>query len=296
MTLASVLARFWWGFELTTHFRVQYVLASACCAVLLMARRQRGWAVAFMALALLNAVLVKWTFGSFPETRSDGTGTTLRALLANVNSANRDDRRIRELLLKHNPDVVVLLEATPWLMEHLTALAERYPHRIAEARDDNFGIALLSRHPLTNGRIARIGAAGLPSAVAELHIDRRRLVIVGTHPLPPMNAELARRRNEQLASLAEFARQTPDPLVMLGDLNITPWSPYFERLLADSGLRDGRGGHGLLPTWPVGWPMLWIPIDHVLVSDDVQIRQWQTGAVIGSDHYPVIVDFQLFGS
>ncbi|MGB2680209.1 MAG: endonuclease/exonuclease/phosphatase family protein, partial [Candidatus Competibacter sp.] len=122
------------------------------------------------------------------------------------------------------------------------------------------------------------------------------LVVVGTHPLPPMNAGLARRRNEQLASLAEFARQTPDPLVMLGDLNITPWSPYFERLLADSGLRDGRGGHGLLPTWPVGWPMLWIPIDHVLVSDDVQIRRWQTGAVIGSDHYPVIVDFQLFGS
>ncbi|MBL8260005.1 MAG: endonuclease/exonuclease/phosphatase family protein [Candidatus Competibacteraceae bacterium] len=294
--LASFLGRQWWGFELTTHFRVQYVVAFACWATLLIVWRRRAWAVAFMALALVNALLVKTGVGGFSETRPGATGPALRALLANVNSANRDDRRIRDLIARHDPDVVILLEATPWLLERLAGLADRYPHRIAEPREDNFGIALLSRRPFSNGCIARIGAAGLPSTVAEFEIGRRRLVIAGTHPLPPMSAELARLRNEQFDSLAAFARQTPQPLVVMGDLNATPWSPYFERLLADSGLRDGRSGHGLLPTWPVGWPPLWIPIDHVLISEGIEIQRWQTGAAIGSDHYPVIVDFRLIGS
>ncbi|MBL8251884.1 MAG: endonuclease/exonuclease/phosphatase family protein, partial [Candidatus Competibacter sp.] len=290
--MASLLGRWWWGFELATHFRVQYVVALAGCAVLLVIWRHRAWAIAFMAVALLNAAWVKANLGALPETPASVAGTTVRALLANVNSANRDSRRIRELIGQHDPDVVILLEATPWLLEQLTALADRYPYRVAEPRDDNFGIALLSRRPLLNGRIVRIGAADLPSSVAELEIDRRRIAIAGTHPLPPMNGELARLRNEQLARLAEFARQSPYPLVVLGDLNVTPWSPFFGQLLADSGLRDGRGGRGILPTWPVGWPPLWISIDHVLVSDGVRVRQWQTGEEIGSDHYPVIVDFQ----
>lgn len=296
VTLIGLLGRFWWGFELATHFRVQYVVVLACCALLLLAGRRRGWAAGFTAIALLNATLVAPSFNKPAEPPVSDNKTVLRALLANVNSANRDYRRIRDTLIDWNPDFVVLLEATPWLMGRLTDLADRYPYRTAAPREDNFGIAFLSRRPFLQANIVGFGAAGLPSTVAEFEIDRHRLVIVGTHPLPPIGAKRAWSRNEQLLRLAEFARQTPDPLLLLGDLNLTPWSPHFERLLAGSGLRDSRDGRGLFPTWPAGWPPLWIPIDHALFSTGIGIRQRQTGPALGSDHYPVIVDFQVVGS
>ena len=109
--------------------------------------------------------------------------------------------------------------------------------------------------------------------------------------MPPVSADLARDRNEQLATLAEFARQSTHPLLLVGDLNISPWSPHFARLLADSGLRDS--GYGISPSWPVGWLPLQIPIDHALFSAGIHIKYRKTGTDLGSDHYPIIVDFQI---
>ena len=58
VTLIGLLGRFWWGFELVTHFRVQYVVVLVCCALLLLAGRRRGWAAGFAVIALLNACLL----------------------------------------------------------------------------------------------------------------------------------------------------------------------------------------------------------------------------------------------
>lgn len=292
-TLAGFLGLLWWGFELATHFRVQYAVALGLGAVTLLVWRRARWAVIFAVFALLNAALLAPRFSTVAEAQPGGDGPVLRALLANVNSANRDYPRIHATIVDRDPDFVVLLEVTPWLIDRLTDLASRYPYRAAEPREDNFGIALLSRRPFLRADVVRLGAPGLPSIIAEFADDRRRFILLGTHPLPPVGAAQARDRNDQLAQLAEFARRARQPVLLLGDLNISPWSPYFERLLADSGLRDS--GRGILPSWPVGWPPLWIPIDHALFSAGIRIRHRETGSDLGSDHYPIIVDFQVVG-
>ncbi|HRD65635.1 MAG TPA: endonuclease/exonuclease/phosphatase family protein [Candidatus Competibacter sp.] len=294
-TLAGFAGQLWWGFELASHFRVQYAVALGFGALILPVWRRVRWAVTFAAFALLNAILLAPRFPSWTEAQASGDGPVFRALLANVNSANRDHERIRDAILAHQPDFVVLLETTPWLLDRLTDLTDRYPYRTVAPREDNFGIAFFSRRPFSRADIAQFGAAGLPSIIAEFAIDRHRLIVLGTHPLPPVGAGPARERNDQLAQLAAFARQTPLPLLLLGDLNTSPWSPYFEKLLADSGLRDSGGGRGILPSWPVGWPPLWIPIDHALFSEGIRIRRVVVGPDLGSDHYPVIVDFQVAG-
>ncbi len=293
-TLAGFLGRLWWGFELATHFRVQYAVALGLGALALLVWRRRRWASIFVIFALLNAVLLAPRFSAVAETQTGDDGPVLRALLANVNSANRDYSRIRDTIIDRNPDFVVLLEVTPWLLDRLADLAGRYPYRAAAPREDNFGIAFLSRRPFLRADVVRLGAPGLPSIIAEFADDQRGFTLLSTHPLPPIGAEQARERNDQLAQLAQLTRQTRHPLLLLGDLNTSPWSPYFEQLLAESGLRDS--GRGILPSWPVGWPPLWIPIDHALFSAGIRIRHRETGPDLGSDHYPVIVDFQVVGS
>lgn len=290
-TLAGFLGRFWWGFELATHFRVQYAVMLAVTSALLC--RQQHLAGLFALFALVNGLILAPRFLPLPieDGQSSQARPALRVLLANVNSANRDARRIRETVLASQADFVALLEATPWLLEQLSDLADRYPHRVAAPREDNFGIALLSRQPFLRAEVVQFSTAGLPSIIAELADGPRHFTLVATHPLPPVSADLARDRNEQLATLAEFARQSTHPLLLVGDLNISPWSPHFARLLADSGLRDS--GYGISPSWPVGWLPLQIPIDHALFSAGIHIKYRKTGTDLGSDHYPIIVDFQI---
>ncbi|CDH44921.1 endonuclease/exonuclease/phosphatase family protein [Candidatus Contendibacter odensensis] len=297
VTLAGFAGNFWWVFELTTHFRVQYALALGTFVILLLLMRQWYWATLFGIFALLNAAVIAPAFWSDnPTARAARDGLpVLRALLANVNIDNRDHERIRQAIMEFDPDVVVLLEATPWLLDRLRDLNEHYPHRMAEPRDDPFGIALLSRHPFSSARVIHFGDAGPPAIVAVIAASGHPFTVIGVHPWPPVSAAFAQGRNEQLHQLATLIRQTPPPLLVLGDLNTSPWSPYFTRLLADSGLHNSLQGRGIQPSWPADWPLLWTPIDHALFSEGIQTLQRKAGSAIGSDHYPVMVEFQVIG-
>ena len=77
----------------------------------------------------------------------------------------------------------------------------------------------------------------------------------------------------------------------MGDLNISMWAHHYARFEEVSGLSNARRGFGVAPTWPVWlFPGL-IPIDHVLVSEQVVVTDFRTGPSIGSDHLPIVVRF-----
>jgi endonuclease/exonuclease/phosphatase (EEP) superfamily protein YafD len=81
--------------------------------------------------------------------------------------------------------------------------------------------------------------------------------------------------------------------VVLGDLNITAFSPHFQSLLAQSGLRSAVPGMQWLPTWPTFLPIAGIQIDHALVSPGITVRGVERGPRVGSDHWPLVVDLAL---
>ncbi|MEE8238524.1 MAG: endonuclease/exonuclease/phosphatase family protein, partial [Nitrososphaerales archaeon] len=99
-----------------------------------------------------------------------------------------------------------------------------------------------------------------------------------------------------ITEVSKSVSDQEDPILLLGDLNITPWSPIFKDFLRSTGLRDSREGFGLQPSWPTWFPPAWIPIDHVLVSSNVTVYDRKIERDIGSDHYPVIVDFSVTAS
>lgn len=97
-------------------------------------------------------------------------------------------------------------------------------------------------------------------------------------------------RNEQLTALAQFVTDIRGPIVLLGDLNTSPWSFFFRRLLEQSGLRDSAKGYGVQPTWPSFFRPARIPIDHCLHSPDMVVTDRRVGEAFGSDHLPLIVE------
>ncbi len=289
-TALGFLGRFWWFADLFSNFRIQYLVGLAVAGTLMLLARQRKAAAVFFAFAAANfACVAPLYFGGDAATAAS---PALRLMLLNVNSGSGDPARVREAIAALGPDVVALEEVNGRWMDALEPLLEKYPHVLAEPREDNFGIALFSKLPLERPRVAEIGAAGVPTLIASVRVGNAPLDIVATHPLPPYGADYSALRNEQLERLGE-AVDPSLPVVPIGDLNTTPWNYHFRRLLERSGLRDSTRGHGPLLTWPSFFLPMRIPIDHILHSPSVAVLRRGIGPGVGSDHLPVVADVAL---
>jgi len=292
-TLAGFLARLWWVFDLAVHFRVQYFALEALCAcILLLARRRTSAAVAGSFAALNLAVFFPLYL---PQPRMPSGDSTIKAALVNVRSQNSRYGKVLEFVRSEGPDLLVLLEVNhPWL-NALQDLKAAYPYTIEVPRTDDFGIALYSRLPFSKSTTHTLGAGGIPAVVAVLAVDGREITVIGAHAVPPFGCAAWRSRNDQLAELARMAGDARGERMLLGDLNVSPWSPYFRQLLKEASLRDSRTGYGLQPTWPTSFPPLLIPLDHCLTSPGISVLHRRVGPAVGSDHYPVVVEFTLSG-
>lgn len=128
-----------------------------------------------------------------------------------------------------------------------------------------------------------------PDVLVRIKTPGNGLRIVATHPTPPTSREYSRYRDRQLDQLPSVLGP-PWPLILVGDLNVTPWSSHFQRLIQRTGLKDTSKGRWFHPTWPKDNWFLGIPIDHVLHSPDITVINRRVGSDVASDHFPVVVD------
>lgn len=282
-----------WQADLLSHFRVQYVLALLLAGAYFLVRRR--WFLMLPTLALL--AYAGWPVaGYFLPHAIASTGHDkwqLRVMSLNVEAGNSRTDLVSAAIEQANSDVVFLPEATATWAEALAPLRTRYRYGTGDGAGGAFSLLLLSRLPLRDARIVDLSDDGWPAIVAricpsETADDSDCVGFVGIHPPPPMSAGLAAQRNAVFRALPGALR--PGPVVVAGDFNCTPWSPFFADLLAATRLRDSAFGFGVWPTWHSTLLPLGISIDHVLVSDGLVIRNHRVGGDVGSDHFPVIVD------
>jgi len=293
-SIAGLAGQLSWVLDLASHFRVQYFVTLVVVATALVATRSYRLAGLFSAMALLNLVLVLQLYMGTPS-EPGSQGRPLSAMLINVHSSNTDHAAVLAGIKRHDPDFVLIQEVNQRWSEALNAIKDRYPHVVSKPREDNFGMVLLSKDAPLDSNILDVGNIGVPTILAKFALDGRAFFILGTHTLPPVGSEYARMRDRHLAEIPRVTAGLDAPVVVLGDLNTSPWSYHFRKLIRESGLRDASRGHGVQTTWPTHlFPML-IPIDHCLYSSGIKILDKEIGGRNGSDHYPVIVDFSLLG-
>ncbi|HIF33546.1 MAG TPA: hypothetical protein EYQ75_18240 [Planctomycetaceae bacterium] len=289
-TLFALAARWWWPFELLAHFRAQYVLLLAPLAIGLLVAKRYPVAVLTGGCLIWNLTLVVPAFLDSPV--DVGRSVELRLMSSNVLTSNRDYERFLQTVREENPDVLLVMEVDHRWSQALEELRAEYPFGSSVPRSDNFGIALFSKSPVEEFRVQYIGSAGAPSLQAVLTVGDTTVNVFGTHPLPPIGHK-TELRNEQLLAVADLVGVLTGPTILAGDLNTTPWSPFFRDVLHRSGLRDSRLGFGVQATWPSYLGIAGIPIDHVLVSDEISVIGRHVGSAFGSDHRSVITDLLI---
>jgi endonuclease/exonuclease/phosphatase (EEP) superfamily protein YafD len=278
-------------FEITSHFRVQYLAASFICLLLLISLKAWRWVVVALLCLVLNAIAVLPWFAVV--SKSARPTHNVRLLLANVNAGNTNYSALLELVETEKPDLLIVQEASEGWMEALASLRTTHPHFRYVSNRDNAGIALFSHFPFEQFDTTSGDDLDFPSLVVRINVDGVKVSFISLHPPPPGTDEYLQARNQQLVKVAELVKRLPHPAIVAGDLNISIWSPYYSAFVKQSGLVAARQGFGILPTWPTHNRLLMIPIDHCLVTSDISVGDCRTGKKIGSDHLPIITDLSF---
>ena len=293
ISLLGFFGRWAWSFELASHFRLQYFVAALALGLLaILTRRWRSLLLVGASLAINGFTLLPY----LPmASRTVDSEASVRLLVINAYVGNQTPKRIVDYVTDSDADLVFVSELTKPVAEALERLRDRYPYTCTDARNHPSGLGLFSRLPLRESRIETLEGEGWPSLVAETDVAGAPLTIVGTHPVPPASPGLATMRNRQLEAIRSFALEQDGALIVSGDLNITTWSPIFERFIEGTRLVDTRLGRGVQGSWPTDRPWMRIAIDHVLVTPEIHVLDRRLGPDIGSDHFPILVDLSIPG-
>jgi len=289
LTLASQFGTYAY-LELTTHFRLQYLLGAIICALLFMPSQSWKFVVIAVICASLNAVSL-WPYYKKPGHTASVSANKLRLFHANVFEKSRDYQTVLERVKEANADIVVLQELTQEWSKQTDKLKNSYAYMEVVPRPAGAGMAVLSRYPLEDVQVLTLDSSTHIAILARVRLNEKALTLLSLHPTTPVTLEKLRNRNQQFREAARLLSTIAGPKILVGDLNTTMWSPYFTELLANAGLREARLGFGLGTTWPEPLPpFLRIAIDHCLVSNEVGVENLRIGPITGSDHRPLIVD------
>ncbi len=283
----------YWIVDMFSHFPVQYAFFALLILTVCIWKKNISLAV---FAGLLFAVNISALGDSGATVQAAGPAyKTFTVYSANINESNGDFPRLVAGLKKTDADILLILEATEENIRPLQPMIREYPYSIVNLNigSSGTGTALMSKFPILNKEVEKYSEFGNMLVSATLQINGKKVVFYGIHFPKPIYMNEFTVRSKQIMSLADKANEQSVPVIVAGDFNATPYSPAFKKLLRKSGLKDSREGFGWQPSWPTLFPLLWIPIDHILVSPEIQVHKRGTGSYIGSDHYPVFAELSI---
>jgi endonuclease/exonuclease/phosphatase (EEP) superfamily protein YafD len=290
-SLLAYLGEFDRLLELMTHFRLQYLLGGIVATIVYALSKQKiGLLLALFCVGLNAIEIVPWYLPTAQSSDRD-----LRVMISNVMTSNRRYGDVIDYVRAESPDVLVVMEMDLTWQQHLAPLKSLLPYSIEEPRADNFGLAIFSKIPLANPQVREWGKGAIvvPSLTANITVRDRVVSVIATHPVPPSNEDYFMSRNSQINELGDYVRQLGNEAIVMGDLNMSMWSPYYRKFIDRANLRNTRQGFGIQPSWPTNLRLLQIPIDHCSITSKITVLNNRLGKDIGSDHYPLVVDLAV---
>ncbi len=280
-------------FDFASQLRLQYLVGAIVGLALTLSRHEWRWSVVALLVIALNVwPIVSWYVPKAPVV---STQRRLKLVQYNVFYLNSNYRGLMDFLREEQPDIVALQEVTAEWANGLAPLSAQFAEQRVVPETRGSGIAVFSRIKFEQAETLVLSSDQRPNLLVKFLWEGRPVSLLTTHPQNPFGRHRFEWRNEHLGQIGTLLNSLPAPKILIGDLNITMWSPYYQKLVTDAQLTNTRAGYGLLPTWNarLRLPFLMIPIDHCLVSRDIEVAAIRTGRKLGSDHLPLIVELVI---
>jgi endonuclease/exonuclease/phosphatase (EEP) superfamily protein YafD len=297
LSLINLLPAFHYLIEINKSAGTYYLAAHVTAFVLLILLRSRRSAVLHLFLAAFYGMyLVPYYVSTGEESvrvcdLTPDACTRFKILYANVNAFSSPSSALPDLISSENPDVVAIVELTPSWNAGL-ALESKYPYRISIPEPHCFGLGLFSKFPISGTPVTEIGEDVPRVIVTELEVSPgRTLEFTVFHGLPPSETSMVLNKLITRRLLTILKHDDKEGIVV-ADMNATPFSGFYRPFLWAAGFSNAMHGRGLYRTWNATSELLRFTIDHVLYRGEVKVRSARVGDTIGSDHLPLIVEFE----
>lgn len=246
----------------------------------------------WIGLPLLMALLVRPTSAS--------GDTALKIISFNLYPENTEHDEAEGWLASQDADLLFLQEVPS--ASDLADLRALYPHEALQTGDVNY--LTLSRYPILETGELELGEN--PQQRLVLDVNGLQVAVYNVHLSMPLNENenqylLLRydesRRNTEIRELLAHAALEDLPVLILGDFNMSEYSPVYDSLAAEfeDAYRVSQWGIGA--TWPAsaseeleaGLPRLF-RLDYLWYQAGFQALDALVGPELGSDHLPLIIE------
>lgn len=297
LLIGQVLGRYSWQAELFSHFVPYYAMVLLLAGLIRPIDNSRV-KIGLRALFLVVGVgLIIYCLPSYQLLKKSYelpkpplTPPTVLLAYQNVNISNTDKANTLKQLTRHDPKILILLEAGGDWSEYLKPLKQKplkqkYPVHCGHDESSPFAMQVFAQDKQTKCEIIYSNSQQKSLPMIKLTLANQQ-VIYAIHPPPPINQQLADNRLHYLQSLHQrILQEKADTAIMVvGDMNTTAFSPLYRDFIKGTNLQANTANG--LPTW---LPFA-IGIDHIL-SNDGQANTIRVKAMdwYGSDHRGFLV-------
>jgi len=304
-TLIPLIKHEYWIFRVFDYPRLQKLVASLCCLTLLLIYVDSSsvlhWALCFAvgvnAIYLATQILPFTPFSKKQvlPAKANLPDQSFSIMIANVYEDNKNTKGCLQVVAEANPDILLLLETNKRWEEETESLKNAYPYHVRIPLENTYGMLLYSRLPLLATEIRYLVEQDIPSIHCFFTLPSgKKIRLHAVHPTPPVPNENPRstERDKELLLVADLAKASDDPVVVIGDLNDVAWSYTTELFLKMSGLLDPRRGRGFFNTFHAHYPFMRFPLDHAFISTDFKLKELKRLPNFDSDHFPIFIHLQ----
>ncbi|MFB9080096.1 endonuclease/exonuclease/phosphatase family protein [Flavobacterium procerum] len=306
VTFIPLIKNEYWIFRICDYPRLQKLVTNTfCIAFLVFYSSKKGYdfndvlllAMIINAVYLLRQILPFTFFGKkqVKKITSEIPENGFSVMISNVYQFNTNYKGCLKEVRKANPDVLLLLETNSVWQRETKSLEEHYPFFKKVPLENTYGMLLYSKLELRNTQVKHLVEKDIPSIHTQIVLQGGQLIqMFAVHPEPPVPMEnpTSKERDKELLLIADLAKDSDLPVIVIGDLNDVAWSYTTELFLKMSGLLDPRRGRGFYNSFHAHYPFLRFPLDHAFISTELKIKEMKRLHNFGSDHFPIFISLQ----
>lgn len=312
LTVFPMISSKHWLFRVCEFLKIQtiiLILFNLCLGLILYFSLDESFPYGIYLLAITFLVLVYHGYHLFPFTPIYGyfqpTKNTakklskkIKVISSNVYQFNTSYQQLIDLVSKEQPDILLTMESNSDWEKALRVLEKEYPYQVKKTLENTYGMHFYSKLKIENYTIQHFVADDIPSFEITLQTeDGESFDFYGVHPPPPSptEEETSKERDGELMSLSKRIQQREKKhVIVTGDFNNVAWADSTQRFRRLTKLIDPRFGRGLVSTFHAKYPFLRMPIDLMYHSEHIFVGMIGRLNNIGSDHYPLCFEFNLY--
>lgn len=263
--------------EWVVSFMPYFLVVNICLIAFLWSRKQSFAHIVLYFVTFL--MLVRFIDFSFVKPPVENGDKELNVVFINKLIFNTQFDEIDKKIKAINPDILGTAEMDEFDAARIPVLKE-YPYTYFTQTPNNASLALFSKY-----RFSVEDSSFSPYVLSsKMYIDGKNYMVLIIHPKAPVFPNDFSLRDAHIKKLSAYIESLKSKrILLLGDFNLTPWSPVYNESLGKlQNMKNAAKGTGLHTTYQQG--PFQVLIDHIFVSNEFKVESFKSEYVEGSDH------------